>query len=151
MRILVTDNKVDRIQDSQMLAALAKCGSVDIVHNGRDAVIAYVNTIAKGTFYDLIVMDHHTSVLDGFAAVEMIRMYELEHRKTGKPTMVCVISSAVICQHHFEERFGKDQRTHLLQKPVKPDLIAFLAGSVAAELEMESVPVCKRKSVCLQA
>jgi CheY-like chemotaxis protein len=126
------------ILNSQMLTTLAKYGSVNVVQNGREAVLAYVNTIAtRGAFYDLIILDKNLTVVDGFATVDMIRAYESEHRKSGKRTVVCVISSDDGCPEHYEIRFCKDDRSHLLHKPVNLVLLESLASAVAAELEVK--------------
>lgn len=133
MRILIADGEVSQVLSSQMLAKLAKYGSIDIVQNGRAAVLAYVNSVSRGVFHDLIILDRNLTVLDGFAAVEMIRMYESDHRATGKRTMICVISDDdSSCQQH-EVRYGQDERTHLLRKPANLELLESLADCVAAE------------------
>lgn len=135
MRILLADDEVSRVLMSHLLAKLNRHGSVDIVKNGRDVVFAYVNTASNGAFYDLVILDHNLSVLDGFTTVEMIRTFESDNRRSGKRTMVCVISSDDRLLQRFEVHFGKDERTYLALKPVDIDLLVSLAGSVAAERE----------------
>jgi CheY-like chemotaxis protein len=138
-----------------MLARLAAHGNVDIVRNGREVVLAYVNTASIGKFYDLIVLNQNLSVMDGFKAVEMIRMYEAEHRKTGKRTMVCIISSDDLYQQQQNNDSANDNRTHILGAPVGLDFLGTLAGSVAAELAMGKrksfVPARTRQSVSVNA
>lgn len=138
MRILIAVDKVSRVLTSQMLANLARYGSVEVVQSGRDAVLAYVKAGSRGAFHDLIVLDQHLAILNGFAAVEMIRSYESEQGKSRKRAMVCVILSDDLCRQHYEGRYIKDERTHLLGKPVNLDFLESLAGSVAAELETKS-------------
>lgn len=133
MRILIAHDEVSQVLSSPLPAKLAKYGSIDIVQNGRAAVIAYVNSAAKGAFYDLIVVDQQLTVLDGFAAVDMIRLYETEHRKSGKRTMVCVISGDESCSDQREVSCSRDDRTQLLRKPTNLDLLESLAVSIAAE------------------
>jgi CheY-like chemotaxis protein len=137
MRILIADNEVSQVLNSQMLTTLAKYGSVDIVPNDRDTVLTYVNNGSKGAFHNLIILDQNLTVLDGFATVDMIRFYESEHRKSGKRTLVYIIASDDRFTLQYENRFSKDERTHLLHKPVNPSLLVSLAGSVAAESGMK--------------
>lgn len=135
MRILIANDEVSLVLSSPLPARLAEYGSIDIVQNGRAAVITYVNSASKGAFYDLIVVDHHLTVLDGFAVVDMIRMYEAEHRTSGKRTTVCFISGDNSCHQQCEVRYGLDEQTHLLHKPANLDLLESLAVSIAAEGE----------------
>jgi CheY-like chemotaxis protein len=155
MRILIADNEVCRVLNSQILARLATYGSVDIVQNGHDAVVTYTKTGSTGIFYDMVVLDRHLTALGGFTAVEMIRIFERDHRRSGKRTMVCVISNDDLLPQQQEIRFGKDERNHLLRKPVDLDLLESLAGSVAAELMMinhtDFVPMRMRQSLSMQA
>lgn len=155
MRILIADNEVCRVLNSQMLTTLANYGSVDIVQNGRDAVKTYVKTASKGAFYDLIVLDQNLTVLDGFATVDAIRAYESEHRKSDKRTLVCVISNDDRCPEHYEFRFCKDERSHLLHKPADIVLLESLANSIAAGLEKKRhasfMPMRMRRPLSAQA
>lgn len=136
MRILIADDEVSRVLTSQMLAKLTRHGSVDIVQNGREVIVAYLNSGSNGAFYDLVILDQNLSVLDGFTTVEMIRTFESDNRRSGKRTMVCVISSDDRLLQRFEVHFGRDERTHLALKPVDIDLLVSLTGSVAAEREI---------------
>jgi CheY-like chemotaxis protein len=155
MRILIADDAVNQVLISQVLARLARYGCIDIVQNGRAAVLAYVNTATKGAFYDLVILDQHLTVLDGFASVEMIRAYESEHRTFGKRTMACVICSDPLCQEQYEMRYGTDERTHLFSKPASLAILETLAGSVVAELGRKThaglVPVPMRQPTSSRA
>jgi CheY-like chemotaxis protein len=134
MRILIADDAVSQVLISQVLVGLARYGSIDIVQNGRAAVLAYVNIASKGAFYDLIILDQHLAVLDGFATVAMIRTYESKHCTFGKRTMACVMCSEPLSQQQYEKRYGADERTHLLCKPASLAILETVAGSVVAEL-----------------
>lgn len=141
MRILIADCEVCKVLNSQMLDMLARYGSVDIKQNGRDAVLAYVNSACKGHFHDLVILDQNLTVLDGFATVDMIRSYESEHRKSGKRTMACVLSNNNRCPKHYEIRFNRDERFYLLHKPVNLNFLESLVGSAADQLEIENYSV----------
>lgn len=140
MRILIADDEVTNVINSQMLDMLAGYGSVDIKQNGRDAVLAYVDSGSRGLFHDLVILDQNLTLLDGFATVDMIRFYESEHRKQGKRTMICIISNDYRCPKHYEIRFNNDERSYFLHKPVNLDLLESLLCSDAEELEIENFP-----------
>lgn len=139
MRILIADYEVSKVLSSPMLDMLARYGSVDIKQNGRDAVLAYVNDASKGIFHDLVILDQDLTLLDGFETLEMIRFYESEHRKSGKRTMICVISNVDRWPKQYEIRFNRDERSYLLHKPVKLELIESLIGFDAEKFEIKNL------------
>lgn len=134
MRILIADNGACRVSGTQMIAKLARYGSVDVVQNGRDAVLAYVNNGSRGVSYDLVILDQHLRVLDAFEAVAMIRAYESEHKMCDEFVTVCVVSGDEYTQQQYETHCAQDERIHLLREPVNLDFVESLAGSVAAGL-----------------
>jgi CheY-like chemotaxis protein len=90
VRILVAeDNKVNQ---RVARAFLEKLGcQVDIVENGREACSAL-----EREAYDLVLMDCHMPVMDGFEAARNIRQMQ-----TGKPrTPIIALTAAVL----WEER-----------------------------------------------
>lgn len=139
MRILIVDNKVCDALSSQLFTKLAEFGSVDIVQNGRDAVLAYVKSSYKGFFYDFVVLEQDLALQDGFETHDMIRAFESEHRTSGKKTTVCVLCSDTVCQQqHHGARYDNNLQTHLLAKPVNLDLLHSLAVSAANGYEFKS-------------
>lgn len=143
MRILIADNKVCDVLNSQTLAILAKFGSVDIVGSGHDAVRAYLNSSSKGEFYDMIILDQTVTVQEGFSTVDAVRNFELNQNKPGERTMVCVISVDAKFQHKYQVRYDSDDRTIILYKPDTLDILEYLATSVVDGdfLETPSFPV----------
>ena len=153
MRILIADDEICRVLRSQMFEMLTRYGSVDVVQNGRDAVISYVKNGANGVFYDLLVLDQHLDVLNGFAIVEMVRTFESDFRRAGMRTMICVFCSDDAVPQQYEIRHGKDDRTRILCKPVNLAVLESLAGSLGAELEMDNaspVPMPSGRSLGMQ-
>ncbi|MGE0812524.1 MAG: response regulator [Vicinamibacterales bacterium] len=76
--LVVEDNEVNQ---QVAMAMLTRMGcEVDVVSNGRECL-----TAIETTRYDLIFMDCHMPVLDGFAATAAIRAQESRHGRIRQP------------------------------------------------------------------
>ena len=125
--LLVEDNDINALLARTLLGRLA-C-SVHHARNGREAVDAMEEAVAgKRTPFDIVLMDSHMPVLDGFAATGLIRELYASSEARGKglvcPPIVAVTANA----------FDEDRRRALasgmddyLAKPFEPgDLRALL-------------------------
>ncbi len=85
--LLVEDNKINQRVSSMLLRQLKQ--EVDIAENGRVAVDK-----VKERRYDVIFMDIHMPLMDGYEATEKIRMLEKENNQSPTP-IVAVTANAV--------------------------------------------------------
>lgn len=78
-RLLVADDcNVNLMVISSRLKKLGI--TVDTVANGEEAIY-----MAQKNCYQMILMDCHMPVVDGYMATQAIRAYEQSHKKTGTP------------------------------------------------------------------
>lgn len=69
--LLVEDHDVNRILATEMLE---RCGqSVDVAHDGNEAISMVIDSIMRGAPYDLVLMDIQMPGCDGYAATRAIR------------------------------------------------------------------------------
>jgi len=135
-RVLVAD---DHPLNSKVAAiALRKAGcTVDIAENGRDAV-----QMALAGRYDVVFMDCHMPVMDGFAAAEEIRRHETEGRHTPIVAFTAHVSSQawLHCQASGMDAFlGKPVTPNDLRRMV--DLyVPAAVSSATADVEDEAAP-----------
>ena len=103
--LLAEDNKVNQRVAHAFLEKLG-C-QIDIVENGREACLAL-----EQAAYDLVFMDCHMPVMDGFEATRCIRKMQ-----TGKPRTPIVALSAAVLSEERQQCFeaGMDD---FLGKPV---------------------------------
>jgi CheY-like chemotaxis protein len=79
-RVLVAeDNPVNCMVIESLLRQLGL--TVNLVNDGQQAV----NAIAQGVQTDVILMDLHMPVLDGYSATERIRQWESDHQQPELP------------------------------------------------------------------
>ncbi|MEZ5419386.1 MAG: response regulator [Vicinamibacterales bacterium] len=76
--LVVEDNEVNQQVATAMLRRMG-C-EVDVAANGREGL-----TMLERSRYDLVFMDCHMPVMDGFAATAAIRAQELRHGRTRQP------------------------------------------------------------------
>jgi two-component system, sensor histidine kinase and response regulator len=110
--LLVEDNKVNQ-QVAQVMIAKAGC-QVTTVENGKLALEAFI----RGGF-DLIYMDCHMPVMDGYESTIHIRNYE---RKNNLPATPIVALTANVYRGDREKAFNIGMTDYLL-KPFKYEQI----------------------------
>ncbi len=110
--LLAEDNTINQIVASAILKKLA-C-SVTLAKNGQEAVDA-----TRTGHFDLILMDCHMPVMDGFAATAAIR--ELENQ--GQPRHVIVAQTANAMEGDRETCLAAGMDDYL-SKPVSSEAIA---------------------------
>ncbi|WP_417813421.1 ATP-binding protein [Thalassospira alkalitolerans] len=108
-RILVAED--NEINATVIRGLLQRHGLVvDIVPNGREAVLAFRNGV-----YDAILMDAHMPILDGEGATRHIR--ELERvNQGGRVPIICVTADAFGDRHRDFLAAGMDE---VMTKPVE--------------------------------
>jgi two-component system sensor histidine kinase/response regulator len=120
--LLAEDNGVNQVVARHMLDALG-CEFL-IVPNGREALDA----VCSGE-YDLVLMDCHMPVLDGFAATRAIREWEIQsQRDTGIQRHVPVVAltaNAMVADAEACLAAGMDD--HLAKPYTRKQLAALLA------------------------
>ncbi|MDD5296766.1 MAG: ATP-binding protein [Rhodocyclaceae bacterium] len=118
-RILVIED--DKVNRKVVAALLAKLGmSVGLAENGQEGVDA----ITGGALPDLVLMDLHMPVLDGYAATTRIRQWETEQ---GRPRLPIVAFSADVLQEglHRYLDVGMDD---FLSKPIELGALKSMLG-----------------------
>jgi PAS domain S-box-containing protein len=79
-RVLVVED--DRVNRKVIAALLGKLGlAITLAEDGQQGVAA----ITAGEVPDMVLMDIHMPILDGYAATERIRQWEVEHGRTRVP------------------------------------------------------------------
>lgn len=117
--LLAEDDRVNRLVAERQLHVLG--WAVDVVANGADAVAAIA---ANPGLYDLVLMDCHMPVMDGFAATRAIR--EAEAGACSRSRIVAMTASDLDADRRACLDAGMDG---FVPKPVRPDeLERLLAG-----------------------
>jgi len=115
--LVVEDNKINQ---KVIVAKLRKFGLVpDIADNGQIAL----NLLAKNS-YDLIFMDCHMPVMDGYAAVRELRFLETS-RSLPHQTVIALTANAMLGEREKCLEAGMDD--YLTKPVVSEDLMALLA------------------------
>lgn len=130
--LLAEDNEVNQIVAAEQLEALG-C-NVDIAHNGREAVDAY---IARD--YDIVLMDCQMPEMDGFQAVVAIRNHEAKQNSRTPVIALTAHASpedrakclAAGMDEHMSKPFKREQLVALL-KTFLPEEFA-VAQSVSSK------------------
>jgi CheY-like chemotaxis protein len=119
------DNKVNQ---HVARAFLEKLGcQVDIVENGR-----YACSALEREAYDLVLMDCHMPVMDGFEAAHKIRQMQ-----TGKPRTPIIALTAAVLSEERQQCFAAGMDDFL----GKPNLTARL-GTHPEQLDSRACAVC---------
>ena len=115
--LVVEDNKINQ---KVIVAKLRKFGLVpDIADNGQIAL----NLLAKNS-YDLIFMDCHMPVMDGYTAVRELRLLETS-RSLPHQTVIALTANAMLGEREKCLEAGMDD--YLTKPVVSEDLMALLA------------------------
>jgi CheY-like chemotaxis protein len=77
--LVVEDNLVNCLVIESLLGQLGL--TVTLVNDGQQAL----NNIIQGTQVDVILMDLHMPIMDGYTATEQIRQWESEHQQPHLP------------------------------------------------------------------
>lgn len=110
--LLVEDVEINR---EIVFAYFAHTGLVmDVAENGADAVERY---LADGGAYDLVLMDVHMPVMDGYTATRRIRE---EERARGWPRKPVVAMTANAFKEDIERCLAAGMDDHIA-KPMDPD------------------------------
>jgi PAS domain S-box-containing protein len=112
--LLAEDNDINALL---VRSVLQKAGqNVTHVVNGRDAVAAARAKLAKGSNFDLILMDLHMPEMDGISAIRDIRL--MEKRRRAWPARILTLSADEQSQARLRsEEAGSDG---FVSKPVEP-------------------------------
>jgi two-component system, sensor histidine kinase SagS len=105
--LLVEDNKSNQIVTGFLIEEYGV--SFDIANNGQEAV----DLISAGKQYDLILMDIHMPIMDGFVATRAIRAY------STTPQTICALSGS-----NSEDDFSKAKKSGMndfMVKPIEPE------------------------------
>ncbi|GGA29161.1 PAS domain S-box protein [Paenibacillus physcomitrellae] len=116
--LLAEDNPINRLVMSKMLEKLGH--EVTVVNNGQE-VIEEVNR----QLYDIIFMDLHMPVLNGFEATRMLR----ENLKDKCPRIIAVTANALKGDREKCLEAGMDE---YISKPVKRETVMKLLCQFAA-------------------
>lgn len=124
--LVVEDNAINRTVIGAMLAKLGL--TVTMAQDGQEAVDA----IVQGNASQVVLMDIHMPVLDGYAATQRIRQWEVEHARRPLP-IIALTADSLATDRAACRAAGMDD---FLQKPVVLDaLVRALArwlGTVSA-------------------
>ena len=109
--LVVEDNRVNRKVFEAMISRLGY--TVDMVENGQEAL----NRLAEGHHYDLIFLDCHMPVMDGYEASRRIRLQE------GKGGGIPIIAMTADIYPETRTQCLESGMNDFLTKPVTLDAI----------------------------
>ena len=132
--LLADDNEINILLGRTLIAALGH--QIDVAQNGQEAVLMAEARLRNGWGYDVILMDLHMPVMDGFAAVEAIRAAEAG---TGRRATILALSADnTEPTRRFATAAGVDAT---LAKPIdSAQLSATFARIAAGELTGDAGP-----------
>ena len=115
--LVVEDNKINQ---KVIVAKLAKFGIVpDVAENGQIALDKLAHCI-----YDLIFMDCHMPVMDGYAATRELRLLEISQ---GKPHQTVIALTANALEGEREKCLAAGMDDYLSKPIVSEQLTNLLA------------------------
>ncbi len=106
--LVVEDNAINCMVIESFLAKLGVC--VIPAYNGQQALDA----ITRGDRFDLILMDLHMPIMDGYIATEQIRQWEISNNQTRLP-IIALTADAYEEDHQHCLTVGMDD---FLTKPI---------------------------------
>ncbi len=118
--LLVEDSEDNRLLIRSYLKKFP-C-EIDIAENGRVGVQKF-----KDKSYDLIIMDMHMPVMDGYAATSEIRRLEKETRAGDKPVPIIALTANALKEDQ-QKSFEAGCDTHLTKPIRKADLLKELSA-----------------------
>jgi two-component system sensor histidine kinase/response regulator len=133
-RVLVAEDNPVNQEVARAMLALLGC-QAEVVANGREAVEA-----VSGTTYDLILMDCHMPLLDGFAATAETRQRE---QTSGRPAVPIVALTANVVKgfrdqclavgmnDYLSKPFTQEQLQAVLKRWLAPDAATAAAATPA--------------------
>ena len=110
--LVVEDNELNQLVARGMVERLGF--TTDVARNGLEALDAL-----DARSYDLVLMDCHMPVMDGFAATERIRAYERE--RNLRTPVVALTAGALVSDRERCLNAGMDD---YVVKPIDPDALA---------------------------
>ncbi len=122
LKILIAeDNQMNTLL---MRKLLAKWNIVpDFASNGADAISAF-----QANLYDLILMDIHMPVMDGYEAANLIRNHS-DPSKSNVPIIALTASVAIDVRHKLSEAGIND----FVSKPFNPEELKSKLEAIAAQ------------------
>ena len=90
--LIVDDSTAIRENFTDILSPLARC---EVATNGREAVDLVKQTLNKGGFFDLVLMDIIMPEKDGLTAVKEIRHFEQSRCCKGAERLTIVIVTTI--------------------------------------------------------
>ena len=106
--LIVEDCEMNRLIISRFMKKYSQGVNIELAYNGAVAVEK-----AGRSSYDLILMDINMPVMDGITATRLIL-------KGGYSNPIIAITA--INREHFEERNALSTFSHILTKPLNPQL-----------------------------
>jgi len=132
--LLVEDNKINVLVAEKYLR---KWGvDLDIAHDGKKAF-----EMVQQKDHDIVLMDLHMPIMDGFTAARLIR--ELPHEKFRKLPIIALTAAS---EHFFHERIQLTGFTDFMNKPFHPEaLLGKIVSHVRLELVEENAPGLEKR------
>ena len=119
MRILIAED--DPVSQRLFKRLLAPFGECHVARTGREAVDAFKDALEAGRPYELICLDIMMPVLDGQAALKLIRQRERECGIQREREAVVIMVTALDAPRDVIEAFYRRGCTGYLVKPILKD------------------------------
>ncbi len=115
MRLLVAAGESQSIYAAS--SDFRNFGSVDTVHDGREAVLTYINTSQAGRHYHAVFIGHTLQKISEIEVVNMLRYYDRQHRELAAGALICCVSIDNQWKMDHQIRFSDDTRTIFYNEP----------------------------------
>lgn len=118
--LLAEDNRINQRVASILLKQMGI--QFDIASNGLEAV-----QLVMKKKYDVILMDIHMPVMDGFEATRQIRAFEIENKSTIPNYIIALTASEVLEKRAECTCVGIDE---FMEKPMKEPILREMISRV---------------------
>ncbi|MEI7812665.1 MAG: response regulator [Ignavibacteria bacterium] len=114
--LIVEDDFISRLVLQKMLSQYGHC---DIAVNGREAVTAFIFSLDREEYYDLICLDIMMPEMDGLDALKIIRKKEKEKQIPPQKEAKIIMTTALDTPRDVMEAFYEGGCSSYIVKPIE--------------------------------
>lgn len=118
--LLVEDDFITRTLESKILSMFGSC---DVAVNGKEAIIAFRNSLRCKNYYDLIILDIMLPEVDGEGVLSRIRSLETRSGITGMDRVKIIMVSSIDSMDTIKHSFTKQSDAYIIKPFTKKKLL----------------------------